>query len=595
MKERKPYLITRALKTFMWGSIMASVSSQIATTTDAIVVSNLIGPDAMSAINLVLPILTIFSALMILFGMGASVLAAKAIGRRADDTANGIFTSCVIVSAIVGSIMAIIVYVLSPWIVSMLSGNHPRIYDYALRYLQVMCVSVPFMMMAGVLENFVKTDGNPRMVMYAVISGSILNLVLDIVFIKVFHLGVAGSAWATGANYVVTMLLCLLHFRSAHHTLKWRWDPVNFKGYTKDTFLQGLSMAINTLLLAVSIYAINSIVLTAQGPDGLYCWSVCLQVFMIMQMVLTGIGSSIFAIGGMLVGEQDMDGLSILNRKCLIYICSSLAVLMAVILADPRFFGSLFGGSKENAAPFLPETLRIFSFVLIPYSIIVILRATYQILSRNKLSIFLSIVQLVLMVLVVWAFSYIKPIALWWGFPVSAWILCSGILIYSAIMHHKDPNLRFGTLIPFKEDNPALNISVKMDTEDVKKAEKEISVFLEEEHVDSVTSKEVKVSCEELMNNIVAYAVKKKPWNHYFDLHIRCNEKEINVLLKDDGRPFNPVLKKEELQEAEKEHNHEGLRLINSVATSINYKYLYDQNMVLLTFARPLSVGVNVN
>ena len=585
--SRNPYLVTRALKTFMWGSILAAVSSQIATTTDAIVVSNLIGPDAMSAINLVLPILTIFSAMMILFGIGASVVAAKAIGRREDDTANGIFTTCVITSAIIGSFLAAIIYFASPWIISLISGNNPRIYTFALQYLKVMCISVPIMMMAGILENFVKTDGNPRMVMYAVLAGSVLNLIFDIIFIKIFHWGIAGSAWATGANYLLSLLICLLHFHSKHHSLKWRVDRDNYKGYIKDTLSQGFSMSLNTILLAVSIYAINSIVLLSQGADGLYCWSVCLQVFMIMQMVLSGIGSSIFAIGGILVGENDMEGLSILNRKCVIYICSALAILTAVILAAPEFFGSLFGGSKENATSLLSSALRIFSLLLIPYSVIVVLRSTYQILSRNKLSIFLSVSQLVIMVIFVGSFSFISPTALWWGFPFSAWLLCIGLIVYTWILHEKDPDLRIPTLIPETEDHPSLNISVKMNPEEVENAESKIASFLKEQNVDGLTSYEVRLSCEELMNNIVEHSARKGIRNHYFDLHIRSENNKVNVLLKDDGRPFNPVLKKEELQAPVEAEEKLGLRMVNSVSSTINYKYMYDQNMVMLTFTRP--------
>lgn len=586
-KGRTPYLITRALKTFMWGSIMAAVSSQVATTTDAIVVSNLIGPDAMSAINLVLPILTIFSSLMILFGVGASVVAAKAIGRRDDDTANGIFTTCVISSAVVGGVLAVAIYVASPWIISLLSGSNHRIYEYALQYLQIMCISVPFMMMAGVLENFVKTDGNPRMVMYAVLAGSLLNLALDIIFISVFKMGIAGSAWATGANYLLALLLCLIHFKSPHHSLKWRLDVHNFRVYFHETVVQGFSMAVNTLLLAASIYAINSIVLHSQGADGLYCWSVCVQVFMIMQMVLTGIGSSIYAIGGILVGEQDMSGLTILNRKCMIYICCSLAVLTAVILSAPGFFGSLFGGSKDNASPFLPEALRIFSLILIPYSIVVVLRATYQILGRNMLSLILSVAQLVLMVAFVWSFSYISSVALWWGFPVSAFILTLGLILYTVFLHEKNPDLNVGTLIPKHEKDPALNISVRMDEEDVIEAEHKISSFLNEQGIDGLTTYEVRLSCEELMNNIVRHTKEKQPEKHYFDLHIRSNDKEVNVLLKDDGRPFNPILKEKIQMTPDLNYDKLGLKVVNSVSSTINYKYMYDQNMVLLTFLRP--------
>ena len=81
-RKKKGYLIAKALHQFMWASILASLASQIAMTTDAIVVSQFIGPEAISAINLTMPVVIFFNFLMMLFGMGGSVLVAKSLGER---------------------------------------------------------------------------------------------------------------------------------------------------------------------------------------------------------------------------------------------------------------------------------------------------------------------------------------------------------------------------------------------------------------------------------------------------------------------------------------------------------------------------------
>ena len=71
-EKRNSYLVSKALKSFMFASILAALAQQVATTTDAIVVSHLIGPDAMSAVNLVMPVLSLCTCIGYLFGMGAS-------------------------------------------------------------------------------------------------------------------------------------------------------------------------------------------------------------------------------------------------------------------------------------------------------------------------------------------------------------------------------------------------------------------------------------------------------------------------------------------------------------------------------------------
>ncbi|MCH5233647.1 MAG: ATP-binding protein, partial [Muribaculaceae bacterium] len=583
---RSPYLVTKALKTFMWGSILAAVSSQIATTTDAIVVSNLIGPDAISAINLMMPVLTLFSALMILFGIGSSVVAAKAIGRRDEKEANGVFTTAILTSLSAGVALAMIVFIFSDIIVAVLTGGDPRIYELALNYLQAMCVAIPFLMMAGVIENFVKTDGNPKLVMTAVIAGSLLNLILDIVFVKFLGMGIAGSAWATGLNYVLAIGICLVHFRKPTHSLKWSLERSRLKFYVKQSVTQGLPMSVNSLFLGGCIMLINYIVLGAQGSDGIYCWSVCMQIFMIMQMVLTGIGSSIYAIGGIMMGEQDMEGLSILNRKCLLYACGSLSVITVLIIIFPEFFGELFGNRSNDPINFLPIALRAFSIMLVPYSLVALLRATYQILGHIKLSLALSVLQLLLMVSFVWGFSYINPVVLWWGFPSSSMALLIGLVIYTITLHLKNRSLAAFSLIPEVENNESMNLSVKIDRESLEDALKQIAKFLSQ-NLDELTAYRVRLSCEELMYNILDHAVKKNPEKHYFDIHIRIEKDNVNLLIKDDGRPFNPIIREENIKvQSADPSDRIGLKIVNSTAESIDYKYMYNQNISMLKFQR---------
>ena len=570
----------------MWGSILAAVSSQLATTTDAIVVSNLIGPAAISAINLTTPVLTVFSCLMILFGIGASIIAAKAIGKRDEESANGVFTAAILSSAGSGVLLAVITFIFCPYIVDILSGGNEEIYPLALSYLQEMCVAVPFMMMAGVIENFVKVDGRPRIVMTAVIIGSVLNLILDIVFIKWLHLGIGGSAWATGINYLAALLICMWHFNTPFNSLKWNPDWKRMKSYVKESISQGIPMSLNTLLLGGCILLINYIVLYTQGSEGIYCWSVCLQLFMIMQMVLTGIGSSIYSIGGILVGEQDMEGLTILNRKSILYTVSSLAIITVTIIIFPHFFGELFGSRSDNPISILPNALRAFSIMLVPYSIVALLRSTYQILGRIGLSLFLSVFQLVLMVGFVWGFSYINSFMMWWGFPSSSVALLIGLILYTIWLHHTNKGINAVTLIPESENTESFSLSVRMDQNDVNSADKKVAEFLQQNTIDDFTAYKIRLNCEELMHNILNYAVSGKKEKHYFDVRIRILKNNINVLLKDDGRPFNPILSCNRSDSNSEINEKLGLKLVNCTADSINYKYMYDQNVVMLNFKR---------
>ena len=141
-EKRNSYLVSKALKSFMFASILAALAQQVATTTDAIVVSHLIGPDAMSAVNLVMPVLSLCTCIGYLFGMGGSVVAAKAMGRRDLLTANRVFTTAVAATSCIGVLLSVVGYCLAPQITSVICPVDSRIYPLTLSFLQTIILGV---------------------------------------------------------------------------------------------------------------------------------------------------------------------------------------------------------------------------------------------------------------------------------------------------------------------------------------------------------------------------------------------------------------------------------------------------------------------
>ena len=589
-EKRNSYLVSKALKTFMFASVLASLAQRLATMTDAIVVSNLIGPDAISAINVVTPIITLFPTISLLFGIGGSVLAAKAIGRRDADEANRVFTAALLASFVSSILLTVILFLLTPQIVSLVCPRDSRLFDMAVSFMHIMALSAVPTILCFTLQSFIKTDGNPRLVMMAVMSSTTLNLILDVVFIKYFGMGIAGSAWGTIVCFFLSIAIVLTHFRSKHNSFHIDWSilhaPRSNNGHSPFSILhssfsiirEGFPMSINTFMMGVCIFGFNSIVMHTLKEDGMYVWSVCLQLLMVVQLLVAGVNSSIYSIGGLLIGERDMIGLNILIRRVLTYVGLAMLALTLTVEVWPQVFGNLFGGGDSGVADLLHKALRIFSLLLLPYAILLVLNALYQIIGYRAASIVVSVGQLVVMVLFVWLFAHISPNLLWWGYPASSVALMTVVLIVTWLMHIRRPEIAALTLIPNKTEGQALNISVRLTHDDVVQTLQEIASFLKTCKVNPSTAYDVQLCCEELLYNIVNYAVKKHPEKHFIDVHIRSTEPMVTVLLKDDGRPFNPTL-----LETNNGIEHLGLRLVNGVSSQIKYNYMYDQNMVYIT------------
>ena len=127
-------------------------------------------------------------------------------------------------------------------------------------------------------------------------------------------------------------------------------------------------------------------------------------------------------------------------------------------------------------------------------------------------------------------------------------------------------------------EGKALNFSVRLTETDVASALGRINAFLDECDIARPIAYNIRLCSEELLYNIVRYAVKKHPDRHFIDIHIRYTDSLVTVLLKDDGRPFNPLLGASDSME------HLGLRLVNGATHDMTYQYMYDQNMVFIKF-----------
>jgi len=614
-RNKNAYLIAHALHKFIWASILASVTSQIAMTTDAVVVSRFIGPDAIAAVNLTMPVMIFFNFLTMLFGVGGSVLVAKSLGERDAKTTSQVFLSTIVGVSGVAIFFSILFLLFCPQIAHFITSGSPAIYPLSLAYLRIMLCGTLFMMLFQTVTNFVKTDGNPRLVMHAVLLSALANLLFDLLFIVVLKTGIEGSAWASIIGNVLALLLCSRHFRTPNNSFfpaasapaaastpaaaavpaasaagSAASSPAASAAGPRPSLRfilrgvqTGFPMGINTLLLGISTYAVNSIILRYLGTDGVFAWAVCFQLFVIQQMVLGGIGTAIYSIGGLLVGERDVVGLRILARLVLKYVCLVLLAVTLLVLFAPQAVGWLFLPSSHPVPPEgFYSALRIYSLLLVPYAAAVIYRFLYQILGYWTLSVAMSVVQMAAMVLLVWLFACLRPEWLWWGFPASALLIILTHVVTTVIVRRRHPDVEMMTLIPWASNYRSLNFSVRYRNEDVQHALDTIVGFLESCDISSATVFQINLCCEELMYNIVTYAVNKDSDKHMFDIHIVDRDDAVSVLIKDDGKPFNPILTSVSFSA---DGGGLGLALVNTLA-DIKYRYMYDQNVVFLTFAR---------
>lgn len=583
--NRNSFIVSKALRTFVMAAVLTAAASQLAHTADSMIVGHVVGPDAVSAINLVLPLVEVLNCFGFLICFGANAMCAQAIGSNDMDKVARTFTTTILTVLTLGLGVAVSMSVFSQQIVNLLS-EEPRLNGMAYDYIHTYAMGGWLQMMSYGLCLFVATDGRPRMVTTAVVAGAVTNIIVDIVTIKILGMGVDGAAIGSLSMFFVNILILANHLRKPGSSYRLKWPGKSLAGIFTNNVKEGAPITLSNSLMAVTILLINDIVLRFLGSDGLFIWSVCLQMLLLSYVFIDGVIESMFAIGGVLVGERDLRGLEILVRQALIVI-AMLVTTVIIMMYMPGLVGHLFGVKGGSMMAFeLDRVLRIFALMLIPFAVTQILLSTYQILGHDKASVVTATAQTVMLVLGVWAVAEFEGVELWWGFVgACALVLLFQVGYTTARSRIFQANISPLTMIPHETGGHTFDRSVRYNSNDVYDTLTGIDNFLKSVKVSAENAFKINVCCEELMTNIVKYS-KGRIVKQTFDIHMQVNNDGVYVTLKDAGKPFDPVMAgKKEMKEKDdvKNNEHLGLRLVTSIIPDITYKYMYGQNTVFIS------------
>lgn len=581
--SRNSFIVSKALKTFVMAAVLTAAASQLAHTADSMIVGHVVGTDAVSAINLVLPLVEVLNCMAFLICFGANAICAQAIGRHDMDKVARTFTSTIITVMTLGLAVALGISLFSREIVDLMSDD-PRLNGMAYDYIHTYAMGAWLQMMSYGLCLFVATDGRPRMVTIAVVMGAVVNILIDFVTISVLGMGVDGAALGSLSMFAVNIIILVAYLRQSSSSYRLKWPGKSIVGIFRENVREGAPITVSNSLMAVTIMLINDIVLRYLGSDGLFIWSVCLQMLLLSYVFIDGVIESMFAIGGVLVGERDLRGLEILVKQALIII-AALVALVIFIMYVPGVVGQLFGVEQGTELSVeVDRVLRIFALMLIPFAVTQILLSTYQILGHDMTSVITATAQTVMLVIGVWTVAEVEGVELWWGFVLA----CVLVLLFQVgftTVRSRLIKARISplTMIPRDTGGPTFDRSVCYDINDVYSTLADIDSFLRDNRVPAAEAFKINICCEELMNNIVTHT-RGKVTSHTFDVHIQINADGIFVTLKDAGKPFDPVRagKLADPNIGTEGNEHMGLRLVTSIIPDITYKYMYGQNTVFI-------------
>lgn len=318
---------------------------------DQIFVGQGVGITGMAAVNVAFPVSILVNAVALLLGDGCAANVSLCLGRREQETADRIFGHAVTWVLLSGVVMALIFGVFSPQIVQ-LFGSTDTAYSESVAYLWTIAWGIPFQLICPAFAAMIRADGSPQYTMKCMMTGAVINLILDPLFIFVWKMGVVGAGIATVIGEVAAGVLCLLYLRRLQ-TIRlnraalrptWALTRRILKLGFPSLLIQGLTALVQIVLNnLMHIYGAASI----YGSDiALSVYGMMMKVYQIAHSMFVGVSSAIQPINGYNFGAKHYPrvqktyhlatgiALVISVLWCLVYLCFPRQIAMLFVSND---------------------------------------------------------------------------------------------------------------------------------------------------------------------------------------------------------------------------------------------------------------------
>lgn len=326
----------KKLLRFTLPSMVTLVFTSIYGVVDGFFVSNYVGKTPFTAVNFIMPFLMMLGCAGFMFGTGGGALIAMTLGQGKKEKAVSLFSLIVYVSGILGIVLAVLGFVfLEP--IAVFLGADGQLLEDSLIYGRIILLAIPSYILQYEFQCLFVTAEKAALGLYVTIAAGCTNIVLDALFVAVFHWGLLGAAAATAVSQLVGGVIPLVYFARPNDSLL-RLGKTRFDGRALvKVCTNGSSELLNNISMSLVNMLYNLQLLKYIGQDGIAAYGVLMYVSLVFQAVFIGYSVGVAPIIGYHYGAQNSLELKGVLKKSL--------VLLAF------FSGAMFGASYLLARP----------------------------------------------------------------------------------------------------------------------------------------------------------------------------------------------------------------------------------------------------
>ena len=238
--------------------LLSNIAQQLYSTVDSIVVGRFVGDDAIASVNASMPIVMMLMVFFVSISSGSSVMVSQYFGaRRREDLSKSIGVT--ISLTFIASLFIMLVGPLVAPAILRLMQTQPRYFDWSLAYLQIILFGILGFAYYNILAGILRGLGDSTSSLIFIVIATVINIGLDLLFVAVFHMGVAGVAIATLIAQAFSALLTLLKLRRFDEfDIKWEYLKLD-KKFVKQLLSLGLPTGVTQMIFSMAMLFTQSL------------------------------------------------------------------------------------------------------------------------------------------------------------------------------------------------------------------------------------------------------------------------------------------------------------------------------------------------
>ena len=300
----------------------------------------------LAAVNLAYPVMMVMIALANMIGTGASSFIARCLGAGDSKKAKHTLTTGFLLTVINGVLVSVIGLLLLDKIVTAL-GAEENTFEYTRQYVSIILMGSVFTMGSYTLSAFLRSEGSVKVSMIGMVAGTVVNIILDPVFIFTLNMQIRGAAIATVLGNVAGTLVSVIFYMSGKSLLK---PSVKMLRPTaeiiKEIYWVGVPASLETLLTAAA-YTVNNNLAVAYGPLTVAATGIAQKLISLGSYVYQGFASGVQPIMGYNFGAKNYSRMKAVLKAGVITVTGMELVLMAAYGILAPYLVDIFTDSPE--------------------------------------------------------------------------------------------------------------------------------------------------------------------------------------------------------------------------------------------------------